>query len=76
MSTVRGAFDPETLEILRAVFDEACLALSPGQHTPSMRSTLAERILRKAGEGERDPVRLRAYALMQVASPLEIGEAS
>jgi hypothetical protein len=72
LSTVRGAFDPETLAVLRAVFDEACLALSPSQHTPSMRSALAERILRKAGEGELDPVRLRAYALMQVASPMEI----
>ena len=75
MSTVRGAFDPETLAALRAVFDEACLALPSGQHTPSMRSTLAERILKKAGEGERDPVRLRAYALMQVASPVESGGA-
>jgi hypothetical protein len=69
VSTVRGAFDPETLAILRAVFDEACLALPSGQHTSSMRSTLAERILRKAGEGERDPIRLRAYALTEVASP-------
>jgi hypothetical protein len=58
--TVRGAFDPETLAILRSVFDEACLALPPGQHTASMRSTLAEHILRKAGEGERDPIRLCA----------------
>ena len=29
MSTVRGAFDPETLAMLRGVFDEACLALTP-----------------------------------------------
>jgi len=75
LSTVQGAFDPETLAVLRAVFDEACLALLPGQHTPSMRSTLAERILKKAGEGESDPVRLLAYALMQVAPPVESGEA-
>jgi hypothetical protein len=70
VSDVQGAFDPETLAILTGVFDDACLALSPGQLTPSMRSTLAERILRKTGEGERDPVRLLACAL-EVASPIE-----
>jgi hypothetical protein len=69
LSTVRGAFDPETITLLSAVFDEACLALPQGQHTPKMRSTLAERILRKAGEGERDPIRLRTYAMMDVATP-------
>ena len=53
MSSVRGVFDPETITILSAAFDEAWLALPPVQHTPTMRSALAERILRKAGEGER-----------------------
>ena len=63
---MRGAFDPETLAVLKGVFDEACLALGPDQHTPGIRSKLAERILSRAGEGERDPVRLRTYALMDV----------
>jgi hypothetical protein len=68
VSSVRGAFDPETIAVLSAIFDEACLALPPGRHTPAMRCTLAEGILRKAGEGERDPVRLRTYALLQALS--------
>jgi hypothetical protein len=68
--TVEGkVFDPETLAILKAVFDEACAALPPGQRTPGVRSLLAERILRKAGEGERDPARLGTYALLQILSP-------
>jgi hypothetical protein len=65
---VRGAFDPETLAVLRGVFDDACLALGPGQHAPGVRSKLAERILKLAGEGELDPVRLRTYALMDVVA--------
>jgi hypothetical protein len=69
VSTVRGAFDPETITLLSAVFDEACLALPPGQRTPKMRSRLAECILRKAGEGERDPVRLRTDALADATTP-------
>ena len=52
--------------MLRGVFDEACLALTPDQLTTSMRSKLAERILKGAGEGELDPVRLRTYALIDV----------
>ena len=72
---MRGAFDPETLRFLRAVFDEACLALTPKQNTPGMRSKLAERILKLAGEGELDPVRLRTYALMDVV-PTAIKQAS
>jgi hypothetical protein len=75
MSAVRGAFDPDTLAILRGVFDEACLALTPDQHTPGIRSKLAERILKRAGEGELDPVRLRTYALMDVV-PTAIKQAS
>lgn len=67
MSSVRGVFDPETITILSAAFDEAWLALPPVQHTPAVRSALAERILRKAGEGERDPIRLRTYALLDLA---------
>jgi hypothetical protein len=76
MFAVRGAFDPETLAILRAVFDEACLALPPNHHTPSMRSALAQRILKRASEGETDPVRLRTYALMDVVPATGLREAS
>jgi len=68
MSTVEGAFDPETLDVLKSAFDDAYLALPVGQQTAGMRAKLAERILRKASQGERDPLRLRAYAL-EAASP-------
>ena len=63
MSTVQGAFDPETLDVLKSAFDDAYRALPAGQRTAEMRTKLAERILRKASQGERDPLRLRAYAL-------------
>jgi len=68
MSTDCGAFDPEALAVLKAAFDDACLALPAGQRTAGMRTRLAERIMRKAREGERDPLRLRAYAL-EATSP-------
>jgi hypothetical protein len=68
VSGIHGAFDPETIKVLSAAFEEACLALPSGQQTAAMRSALAERILRKAAEGERDPINLRAYALLQTTS--------
>ena len=69
MPNRNGAFDPETIAILRAAFDDACASLPSEQHTQSKRSTLAQRILKLASEGERDPERLRVFALMEVASP-------
>jgi hypothetical protein len=67
LNHAQGAFDPETLTILKDVFDEACALVPEAQSTPEMRTILAERILNLAGRGERDPIRLRTYALMQVA---------
>jgi hypothetical protein len=55
-------FDPETISILRGVLDDAWSRLPPDQ-TNVTRSLLAERILKAARDGERDPVRLRAYAI-------------
>jgi hypothetical protein len=43
MSAGERVFDPETLNILKAVFDEAYLALPPGQHTSSLRTHSEEK---------------------------------
>jgi len=55
-------FDSETIALVKVAFDDACsrLTLEDG-NIP--RSVLAERILRAAATGERDPVRLRILAL-------------
>ena len=55
-------FDPETIAILKGVLDDAWSRLPPGQ-TNVTRSLIAERILKAARDGERDPVRLRARAI-------------
>jgi hypothetical protein len=64
----RGPFDPETLELLRGVLDEAWGSLRPDEQARSTRSYLAERILKFAALGERDPIRLRVYALTEVVT--------
>jgi hypothetical protein len=74
MSADDKVFDPETLAILKAAFEEACMDLPPSQHIPSVRANLAQRILSRASQGERDPERLRAYALMNVVSDYAAGD--
>jgi hypothetical protein len=58
-------FDPETIEMLQTVLDEAWDALPPSRQQTVQKTELAERILAAAGLGERDPERLRALALMR-----------
>jgi hypothetical protein len=62
-------FDPKTVAMLREVLDDAW-ALLPAGKTSVSRSMLAERILRAAKAGERNPAKLRAHA---IAAGLEAG---
>ena len=69
-----GTFDPETIDLMRSVLDAAWASLLPEQQASMSRTVLAERILRGAALGERDPARLRARALFSVApSELKAG---
>jgi hypothetical protein len=66
-STVRedGSYDPETITLLRSVLDAAWNSLSPAQQARISKSHLAERMLKLAASGERDPVRLRVRAIVE-----------
>jgi hypothetical protein len=70
MSTANTPFDPETLAFLKTVFEEACDLFPPHKRTHEMRSAIAVRILTCAAQGERNPARLRAYAVEEIADPL------
>jgi hypothetical protein len=61
-------FDPATVALLRTTLEEAWAGLQPEQRATLSRSLLAVGILKSAAEGERDPVRLRDAALMEVAA--------
>src|SRR6516225_8673567 len=54
-------FDPDTIAILRTTLDSAWAGLPPTRRALTSQSLLAERILRAAARGERDPDRLRAH---------------
>jgi hypothetical protein len=58
-----GSFDPKTLAVLEAAFDETWLTLKLNGNRKVRADELARCILRLATEGERDPVRLHDRAL-------------
>jgi hypothetical protein len=76
MEVVNGTFDPQTLAMLKAIFEEAAGLLPLNRRTPQMRLNLASRILRRAAQGELSPAELRIYALMEAASPTAEPQAS
>jgi hypothetical protein len=66
-------FDPATVALLRTILDHAWASLPPSEQARTSRSVLAERILKAASQGERDPERLRIRAIsewieLQIAS--------
>lgn len=61
-----NAFDPQTLVILEAAFDEAWLTLKSIGNSSIKADELARAVLRLAMEGERDPVLLHDGALKEL----------
>jgi hypothetical protein len=59
-------YDPETLVLLRQVLDDAWAALPEPSKLETVKSELAQHILKQAGDGVRDPAWLRACALANV----------
>jgi hypothetical protein len=62
-------FDPETVALLRTTLDGAWASVPLSQRAVTSQSILAERILRAAAEGERDPDQLRARAIRATGLP-------
>ena len=58
-----SSFDPQTLVLLEASFDEAWLTLKAIGNITVKPDELARSVLRLAMEGERDPIRLHDEAL-------------
>ena len=59
-----GCYDPETLTMLRGVLDEVWDGLPPDRQARMPKSEMAQRILKRAADGERDRARLKAAALL------------
>jgi hypothetical protein len=76
MAIANRTLDPETLTMLKTVFEEACRFLPPHQSSHEMRANLASKILGRAAHGGLSPAQLREYAIAQAASALEFSAAA
>lgn len=59
-------FQPELIELMRAVLDDAVAMLPEAKRTSTMKAEIASHILECAGKGERNPAVLREAALLAV----------
>ena len=61
-----AVFQPELIELMKAVLDDATAVLPEAKRTSSMKAEIASRILATAAKGERDPTVLKVAALLAV----------
>jgi hypothetical protein len=63
----RGAvFQPELIELMKSVLDEATAMLPEAKRTSAIKAEIATQILASAARGERDPVALKMAALLSL----------
>jgi hypothetical protein len=59
-------FQPELIELMKAVLDDATAMLPEAKRTSTMKAEIASHILECAAKGERNPTALRTAALLAV----------
>ena len=64
-------FEPGLILTLRSVLDEAVNQIHVAHRTPATKAKMAERILRAASDGVRDPIQLTAVAVEDGMQPAE-----
>ena len=63
----RGAvFQPELIDLMKAVLEDATASLPEAKRTSAMKAEIASHILAAAGKGERNPIVLKTAALLAV----------
>jgi hypothetical protein len=66
MNPTGAVFQPELIELMRSVLDEAAALLPEAKRTSTIKAEIASHILACAAKGERDPVALKMAALIAV----------
>jgi hypothetical protein len=59
-----AVFQPETIELMRAVLDDVVATLAEAKRTSAIKTDIASRILACAAKGERDPIALKTAGLL------------
>ena len=63
MGAIGAVFQPELIELMKAVLDDAAAMLPEAKRTSTMKAEIASHILAYAAKGERNPTALKIAAL-------------
>jgi hypothetical protein len=66
MGVIGAGFQPELIELMKVVLDDAAAMLPEAKRTSTMKAEIASHILAYAAKGERDPTALKIAALSAV----------
>jgi len=66
MRAIGAGFQPELIELMRVVLDDATATRPEAKRTSTMKAEIASHILACAAKGERDPIALKISALSAV----------
>ena len=66
MNVTGAVFQPELIELMRSVLEEAAATLPEAKRTSTMKAEIASQILACAAKGERNPTALKMAALLAV----------
>src|SRR6476659_1217325 len=66
MGAIGAVFQPELIELMKAVLDDATAMLPEAKRTSTMKTEIASQILACAAKGERDPMVLKNSALLAI----------
>jgi hypothetical protein len=61
-----AAYQPELIDLMRSVLEEATAMLPEAKQTSTIKADMASMILARAAKGERDPIALKAAALSAI----------
>jgi hypothetical protein len=66
MNSKGAVFQPELIELMKSVLDDATAMLPEAKRTSTVKAEIASNILACAAKGERDPTVLKSRALLAV----------
>ena len=66
MNAAGASFQPELIELMKTVLDDAAAMLPEAKRTSAVKAEIASHILASAAKGERDPIALKLAALAAV----------
>src|SRR6476469_2807778 len=66
MNPTGAVFQPELIQLMKSVLDDATAMLPEAKRTSTMKAEIASQILACAAKGERDPMVLKNSALLAI----------